>query len=217
MSITKPSRKAGIRVAGIGVIGAAILVAANGPGVFAGLKAEAVAANPMAATTGTLQLDLNGKAAFAANIDKLAPGDTVTRYVDLANSGTLAAQALKVKVEATGDAVLTSGAKSLTMQITSCDVAWTSGACSGTEKNQAPEASVATFSSMTDFTNSVDLAADNGALFLKVVFALPASIDETTTDGTLPADTVQGKAASLKVTFQESQRTKVDTDATVTG
>ena len=54
MSITKPSRKTTLRLAGVGVVGAAMLVAANGPGVFAGLKAEAAVATPMAATAGTL-------------------------------------------------------------------------------------------------------------------------------------------------------------------
>ena len=208
MSITKPSRKTTLRLAGVGVVGAAMLVAANGPGVFAGLKAEAAVPTPMAATTGTLKLDLTNGANFAAAIDKLAPGDTVTRYVQLTNSGDLAAQALKFKVETTGDAVLTSGAKSVTMSIKSCSVAWASGACSGTEKSQAGDASVSTFSGMTAFSNSVDLDVA-GSTFLKVVFTLPSSIDETTTDGTLPSGTVQGKSATVKVTFQESQRTAV--------
>lgn len=208
MSITKPSRKATIRLAGVGVIGASLLVAANGPGVFAGLKAEAAVATPMAATTGTLKLDLANGAAFAANIDKLAPGDTVTRYVDLTNSGDLAAQALKFKVDTTGDAVLTTGAKAVTMSIKSCSVAWASGACSGTEKNQASDTSVGSLGTMAAFANSVDLAAGD-SIFLKVVFTLPSSIDETTTDGTAPAGTVQGKSATVKVTFQESQRTAV--------
>lgn len=209
MSITKPSRKSTLRLAGVGVVGAAMLVAANGPGVFAGLKAEAAVATPMAATAGTLKLDLTNGANFAAAIDKLAPGDTVTRYVQLTNSGNLAAQALKFKVDATGDSVLTTGAKSVTMSIKSCTVAWTTGACTGgTEANQASDASVASFASMTDFSNSVSLDV-NGSTYLKVVFTLPASIDETTTDGTLPSGTVQGKTANLKVTFQESQRTSV--------
>lgn len=210
------SRSAGLRLTGLGIIGTSLLVAASGPGVFAGLKAEAnTAINPMAATTGTLVVALDGTASFASSIANMKPGDSGIRYIRLDNTGTLAARSLKVKVDATGDAVLISGAKALTIKVDSCTQEFTAGSCSGTGSTQIGATVVSGLASFTDFSGAPTLtAASNSAttdsLWLKVTMALPDT-DETTSNGSFPTGTVQAKSANLVFTFQEAQQEGVST------
>lgn len=209
MSITL-SRKTGLRMAGVGVVGAAIIVAANGPGVFAGLKAEAdTVANPLAATAGTLVLDLNGTADFATAISNMAPGDSGTRYIELKNTGTLGARNLKVKIATDGADVLETGDKALRIKVESCSTAFVSGACgdSGGAATQVSNQVVSAYSAFNDFSVPVTLAPA-ASTFLKVTTSLPDST-ETTTNGTAPADTVQGKTVNLVYTFQQAQNEAV--------
>ena len=209
MSITL-SRKTGLRMAGVGVVGAAIIVAANGPGVFAGLKAEAdTVANPLAATAGTLVLDLAGTADFATAISNMAPGDSGTRYIELKNSGSLGARNLKVKIATSGDDVLETGSKALEVKIESCSAAFVSGACgdSGGAATQVAKQAVSSYSTFNAFAVPVTLAPA-ASTFLKVTTSLP-EFDETTTNGTAPADGVQGKSVNLVYTFQQAQNEAV--------
>lgn len=209
MSITL-SRRASLRLAGVGVIGAAIVVAANGPGVFAGLKAEAdTVANPLAATAGTLVLDLNGKADFATAVSNMAPGDSGTRYIELKNTGTLGARNLKVKIATDGDDVLEAGEKALRIKVESCSVAFVDGACgdNGGAAAQVTNQVVSAYSSFSDFAVPVTLAPE-ASTFLKVTTSLP-EFDETTTNGSAPSGTVQGKTVNLVYTFQQAQNEAV--------
>jgi hypothetical protein len=203
MSI-KLSRKANLRLAGVGVIGAAIIVAANGPGVFAGLKAEAdTVANPMAANTGDLILALDGAASFATTIDNMAPGDSGTRYIRLDNTGSLGARNLKVKIATDGDDVLEAGDKALRIKVESCSVAFVDGACDGGAATQVSNQVVSAYVAFNDFATPIVL--DSGdSTFLKVTTSLPDA-NETTTNGNAPAGTVQGKTVNLVYTFQQAQ------------
>ena len=210
MSITL-TRKAGLRLLGVGVFGAAIVVAANGPGVFAGLKAEAdTVANPLAATAGTLVLDLNGKADFATAISNMAPGDSGVRYIELKNTGTLGARNLKVKIATDGADVLETGAKALQIKVESCTVAFANdGSCTEGGATQVISQAVSAYSTFNPFATAVTLDSED-SVFLKVTTALP-EFDETTTNGTAPADGVQGKSVSLVYTFQQAQNEAVST------
>ena len=205
MRINKPSRPAALRIAGVTVVGAAIIVAANGPGVFAGLKATASTVNnPMAATTGTLKLVINsdGVAAFSANVSDLAPGDTVSRNLELDNTGTLAGKALKMKVtpdDATS--VLATGAKALTVTVASC----TDNTYSSCSTSQVAATAISGLADFAAFTNSPSMAKNDGKAYLKITVGMP-DVNEEVVDGTLPADTVQGKSINLTYTFQETQR-----------
>lgn len=209
MSITL-SRKAGLRLVGVGVFGAAIVVAANGPGVFAGLKAEAdTVANPLAATAGTLVLDLNGKADFATAISNMAPGDSGSRYIELKNTGTLGARNLKVKIATDGADVLESGDKALRVKVESCSTAFVSGVCgdNGGAATQVSNQVVSSYAAFNDFAVPVTLAPA-ASTFLKVTTSLP-EFDETTTNGTAPSGTVQGASVNLVYTFQQAQNEAV--------
>lgn len=212
MSITL-SRKAGLRLVGVGVFGAAIVVAANGPGVFAGLKAEAdTVANPLAATAGTLVLELDGAASFGAAISNMAPGDSGTRFIELKNSGTLGARNLKMKIATSGDDVLETGAKALQVKVESCSVPFgNDGSCTdqGGAATQFGTQAVSAYSAIQPFASAVTLDPE-ASIFLKVTTSLP-NFDETTTNGTAPADTVQGKTAELVYTFEQAQNEAVAT------
>jgi hypothetical protein len=205
MSITMPSRRAALRVAGVTVAGAAILVAANGPGVFAGLKATASTVNnPMKATTGSLKLVVNsdGIATFAADVADLAPGDSVARNIELDNTGNLAGKALKMKVTPSdATSVLVTGNKALKVTVASCsDATYTS--CS---TSQIAETVVSGLADYAPFVNSPTMAKNDGKAYLKITVALPDTTEESI-DGVLPDGTVQGKSVNLTYTFQETQR-----------
>lgn len=205
MRITKPSRPAALRVAGVTVVGAAILVAANGPGVFAGLKATASTVNnPMKATSGTLKLEINsaGLAAFSADVADLAPGDTVSRNIELDNTGNLAGKALKFKVtpdDATS--VLATGAKALKVSVASC----TDDTYSSCSTSQITSTVVSGLSDYVAFSNSPTMAKSTGKAYLKLTVELP-DVTEESTNGALPDGTVQGKTLNLTYSFQETQR-----------
>ena len=207
MSITKPSRRAALRAAGVTVVGAAILVAANGPGVFAGLKATATPANPMKATAGTLKLVVNnaGQAAFSADVTDLAPGDSVSRNIQLDNTGKLAGKDLKLKVTPSDAAsVLATGSTALKITVASC----TDNTYASCSTSQIPATAVSGLADYVAFSNSPTMAKETGKAYLKVTVELP-DVSEETVDGTLPSGTVQGQSVNLTYTFQESQRTGV--------
>ena len=208
MSITKPSRRAALRIAGVSVIGASILVAATGPGVFAGLKATAsTTGNPMKATSGTLKLVINssGIAAFSADVPDMAPGDSVSRNIELDNTGTLDGKALKMKVTADdASSVLATGDKALKVTVASCADS-TYASCSTAQISSTTIAGLADY---VAFTSSPTMAKISGKAYLKITVALPDTTEETV-DGTLPAGTVQGKTLNLTYSFMETQRDAV--------
>jgi len=82
--------------------------------------------------SGILQLTLadNG-AGFTTAISNLAPGDTVNRFDNLSNGGTLDASALSLKVADTVNSKLTTDTTNgLNVTVSTCPVAWTTaGAC----------------------------------------------------------------------------------------
>jgi hypothetical protein len=208
MSITKPSRRAALRVAGVTVVGAAVLVAANGPGVFAGLKATASTVNnPMKASSGTLKLVINsaGVASFSADVADLAPGDSVARTLELDNTGNLGGKALKMKVTPSdATSVLVIGDKALKVTVASCTDA-TYASCS---TSQIAATAVTGLADYVAFTNSPTMVKNDGKAYLKITVALPDTAEESV-DGVLPDGTVQGKTVNLSYTFQETQRDAV--------
>lgn len=203
----KLSRSTGLRLTGVAVAGAALLAAATGPSVFAGLKATASAPG-QTASTGTLKLALDGTATFSQSVSDMAPGDNITRYLTLQNTGALAAKDIKMQVVGTGDASLNSGAKQLKVTVSSCDTAFSSGTCAGGEKSQISATGIDGLGSYVAFSNSPVMAPVTGALYLKVVVSLPDT-DEVTADGVFPTGTIQGKSTSLAYTFQTAQRAVV--------
>lgn len=174
------------------------------------LQAEAHNTSAQAITSGTLKLaQTDNGAGFTSTVSNMAPGDIVNRYVDYANNGTLASKALRLKVvDATPTLLTNSATRGLQLVVTDCSGSWSAsaGTCSGTT-TQLLSAPIASLGSDTAFSGITTLAANTGALHLQFSLTLPDSPNnETTVNGVLPANTIQGLAAALTWTLSETQR-----------
>lgn len=176
--------------------------------VFASLTATATGTGSV--TSGTLKLtqaSTGSSGGFATAIAGMAPGDTINRYVDLLNGGTLDAVTPTLRIAGSGsNALTTNGTTGLQVTINACSVAWTqgTGACSGTTTAVLASTSALTLASDTAITLASNLAGATSAL--KISISLPSG-SEVTTNGTLPGGTIQGLTTSLTWTFTETQRT----------
>lgn len=203
----RTSKRAAWRPLAMATVGGAVLVM-MGAGVWASLSATASNVDPQEVSTGTLKLTMtpNG-AGFTQSISNLAPGDVVNRYVDVANSGTLDGQALTLAVTGTGSTPLTTDAtRGLAVTVTECvGGTWTAGTgvCSGTTSALVSSKPVSTFGTATSLVSGA--VASGETRELQVTVTLPDQT-ETTVNGALPANTIQGLSTQLTYTFAETQR-----------
>jgi hypothetical protein len=193
-------------------VGGALLLA-SGAGVWAGLSARTSSA-PQAAGSGTLSLTLaaNG-AGFTQPVSALAPGDTVHRYVTLAQAGTIAGQQLTLSLASSTSTLLTgTDARSLRLSVASCSGTWTpaTGACSGTTSVLVSPTTTVASAIAAPVTVVAGVLATSTPL--RVSLLLPDN-DEVTTNGVPPASTVQGLSTSLTWTFAVQQRTATTTSS----
>ena len=187
--------------------------------VYATLSAQSFNTTPTAATAGTLSLiQADNGNGFTTPIDKMAPGDTVYRYVKYTNNGNLDAQDLKLSLSDSVNSVLTTDAtRGLSITVSQCSVAWTpaSGACGGTSTNLGTATAVALKSTPLSLPvvpttpAGANLLAGQ-AIHLRFAITLPDT-NETTVNGVLPANTVQGKTAALTWTLSETMRSTTTT------
>jgi hypothetical protein len=202
---------------------AGLLLLVAGPSVFASLNAQTSNAEPQTVASGTLKLTMsstNPSAGFSSSITNLAPGDAVNRYIDLTNSGTLDSQGLTLAIASRGTAsLITDGSapvttRALRVTVTSCVAEWEQekGICSDKDGavTQIKSAPLSDFASPQAFTDSVLTAA--AGLHLQIQMELPDQV-EMTTNGSLPANTVQNGSVDLTYTFAEAQRTAVITNS----
>ncbi len=221
MKFRAPSKGASLRLAAVGVMAASGLAIAGSSGIFAGLTAEASNTTPQQSTAGTLELGLNNNGnGFSQAIANIAPNDTVNRFVTLTNTGNLDSINPGLKIAATGTpSLITDGRgsatnKALTVEVSSCTVAWntSAGTCAdaGGGKVEVAAAPLSTFNASQVFQT---LALNSsGALRLRIQVKLPNQ-DETTSNGTRPAYTVQGGSVNLTYTFRADQRTGITTSS----
>lgn len=201
---------------GITVIGGLLLTSAGllaSAGIYAGLSATATS-SAESVTSGTLKLTLGadtGSAGFSTFAAKMAPGDTDNVYVNLSNTGTLATAAgMTLAVTGTPSNALTNGTvagEGLNVTLSQCSVAWTvaTSTCSGTTTAILATTQVSSLATAAALSNVPALAAATGQVaHLRVSLGLVAS--ETSTNGVLPASTVQGLSSALTYTFTEQQR-----------
>jgi spore coat-associated protein N len=200
----------------VGIAFAGIGLAITGFGVYAGLNAVATNTSPTQVSSGTLKLTMadNG-AGFTSTVSGMAPGDTVNRYVDLTNGGTLDAKNLTLAASDANSTLLSTDAtKGLHVTVTQCTSGvWTAstGACAGgsTSVLLASTALSALSSAQSLVSGAV---AQGTVLHLQVKVVLPDET-ETTTNGNLPAGTVQNLTAQITWTFSEDQRTATTTNS----
>ena len=203
--------------------GAAIVIsvaAIAGQSVLASLNATAFNTTAQNFNAGTLKLDLaNSGNGFGTSITNVVPGDVINRYVTLTNSGTLNGIGLTLKTAQTGtQTLITDGAgsvtnKALKLTVTSCTVAWntTTGACTGgTTATELASTVIGSFTSPIALTNST---MSSGAVkYLQMKIELPDQ-NETTVNGTLPANTVQSGSVDVTYTFDLKQRLATETNS----
>ena len=277
-----------VAILGVAAIGGVSLVSTN---VFASLNATAFNTTAQNISVGTLKLTQANATSPASGgittaIGPIQPGDTVNRYVDLTNGGSLAASAMTLQIAdaqtaatitgatATGgtatyttsaahnfipgqtvtiasitggtynkvnatifatpssttftvvDAALTGtytsggtatplstltsdATNGLKVTVSACAVAWSGGLCSGgagLPVLSQTAASVLKAGAQTLTPGNLVLTA-GGLTRLQISMFLPATLSETTTNGTLPATTLQGAVGSITWTFTEAQVT----------
>lgn len=188
--------------------------------VLATLQAETHNTTPQAITSGTLKIEhLKNGNGFTTTIADMAPGDVVNRYVDYTNSGSLDSKALRLKVAGTGSTLLTTDAtRGLQLVVTDCTGGtWapTTGVCSSGTTTTLLTSPVASLGSDMPFSGTTTLNA-GAAMHLQFKVSLPNGggiNDETTVNGALPANTIQGLSTSITWTLSETQRDGVTTNS----
>lgn len=206
------SRRTPRKSAAAAVAVAGLLI--TGGGVYAGLNAVATNTTAETVNAGTLSLTMadNGTG-FSQNISNMAPGDVVNRFVDLTNAGTLAAQNLTLAVADGNSSILSTNAtKGLLVTVSSCTSAWVvaggTATCGDALKPNGTQIFSAPMASMG--TQTLASGALTGPYHYEISLTLPDQ-NETTTNGTPPATTVQGATAALTWTFGETQRAATTT------
>ena len=200
----------------LAAIGGAGLVASN---VFAALTATATNTSGGSVTTGTLKLVLAPSGVsgitggFTSPISAMGPGDTVNRYIDLSNTGTLDGASPTLQIfSSDSNTLVNSPSAGLQVTISACTVAWSNtGTCSGTTTSTLATTPVSTLKGAAQ-TITLPSVLVGGVNYLKVSTALPVGT-ENVLNGVLPGGTVQGLTASLTWTFVIQERNAVTTNS----
>ncbi len=201
MSVTTPRRRAARRTLGsLGIVGAAAAVA--GMGTFATFT-DSTAPLDASLTSGTLSLDLNaahGTATLPMNAAGFVAGDSISRSVDLVNSGDLGFAGLSLNSVATASSVLdTDKVNGLQLSVRSCSVSWTESVTAG----------VATYTCGGTTSTILSGAAVTTSAQSALASVNPGGRDHLVVTLTLPAsagNTFQGKSSALSVSFTGTQR-----------
>jgi len=197
-------------------------VALVGSSVFASLTATAFNTSAHSVSSGTLKLTQASSgvagltAGFTTAVTGVAPGDTINRFIDLTNGGTLAGASMTLGLADSAATKLTTDAvNGLQVTVKECTVAYTTvtGLCSGTETTMVGpvSANLLTSTPQTLTVAAADLLA-GGVAHTKFIISLPTN-SEVTTNGTLPGGTIQGLTSLLTWTFTETQRAATNTVA----
>jgi hypothetical protein len=205
MTATLTSRGRNTRkvLGSLGIVGAAAAVA--GMGTF-GTFTDSTAPLNASVTSGTLSLDLNATnstATLPMTAAGFVPGDSISRSVDLVNSGNLAFAGIQMTSTATTSSLLdTDKVNGLQLSVKSCPVNWTETVtggvatytCSGTVTTISNGSAVTT----VGLNNAASFnPGANAADHLVLTLTLPAGADNS----------FQGKTSALSVTFTGTQKT----------
>jgi hypothetical protein len=198
MTTTTKSRNARKVLGSLGVLGAAAAVA--GLGTF-GTFTDSTTPISTEVASGTVDIDLaNPGFAIPATTNNFVPGDSMTRAVNLINTGTAALSTVSLGVTATTSSVLdTNTTNGLQLQVRSCSVAWTQSSASGaptytcngttTERFAGPVIGNRTLTGL----NSLN---PGGTDHLTFSITLPTAADNT----------FQNKTSTLSLVFTGTQR-----------
>ena len=202
----------GLGISGVAVVGGIGLISNS---VFAGLTATATSV-PQSVTSQTMKLTQSASgstAGFSSSISNMAPDDIIYRYIDLKNVGSMNGTALTLRLADSATSTLTSNASiGLQVQIDECSVAWSvTYTCTG-DTTSVLAATSANALTTADRSLTVASLAAGATSKLRIKLSIPTS-SEVTTNGSLPATTVQGQTSNLTWTFTEAQRVATTTNA----
>jgi hypothetical protein len=181
----------------------------------AGLDAIAFNTTPQVINSGTVSITLtNGDGGsltkgFSHTFDKMLPGDTNIVYVKVTNADTAIKDLeLSLSESPTVNTRLTRDAtQGLKVSVTSCPTAWAAGVCvSPTTRLTNVALSTINTSTTGAATPLVSGAiAASAVQYLKFEIALP-DITEVTTNGIVPANSIQGLSTNVLWKFKAVQR-----------
>ena len=205
--------------------GAVIVIsvaAIAGQSVLASLNATAFNTSAQNINAGTMKLKFDTtttRTTFTQPITNLVPGDVVYRYITLENNGTIDGKDLKLSLGTAAGNTATlindvGTSKALRLTVTSCPIAWTINNNIATCATPSEEISVRTIGSLSapaTFALNPILASTNSR-YLQMKIELPDQ-NETTLNGALPANTIQGGSVDLTYTFDLAQRTAQPTNS----
>ena len=201
---TTRSRNARKIIGSLGIVGAAAAVA--GMGTF-GTFTDSTAPLNASVTSGTLSLDLNSTnstASLPMNAAGFVPGDSISRSVDLVNSGDLAFAGIQLTSTATTSSILdTNKTSGLQLSVKSCSVPWTES-LTGTVAKYTCAGTTSTLASgpAAMFANLNNPAVLNAKGVDRLVVTL--SLPETA------GNEFQGKTSTLSISFTGTQKTGTD-------
>ena len=201
-----------IAIVGAATLGGSALVSSS---VFASLTAVATQAQGI--QTGTLKLVQSSNVTsgmtggITTSIPAMTPGDTVNRYIQVDNTGTLAASGITLKAATTGSILATDATNGIHVSLTGCSTAWVAATCSGSVSVLASTA-LSALTTGVALSNASAVLAASGHLYLQMAISLPNS-SEVTTNGTLPGSTIQGISETVTWTFTTTQVTGSTTNS----
>jgi hypothetical protein len=198
-SRTRTARKV---LGSLGIVGAAAAVA--GMGTF-GTFTDSTAPLNASVSSGTLSLDLNATnstATLPLTAAGFVPGDSISRSVDLVNSGNLAMGSIQMNSTATTSSVLdTDKVNGLQLSIKSCSVNWTETVTAGVATYACTGGTTSTLATgpavLSATLSNIASINPQGNDHLVVTLSLPTSAN----------DTFQGKTSALTVSFTGVQKT----------
>lgn len=207
-----------ITIIAVAAVGGTGMVTSN---VFAALTATATNTSGGQITTGTLKLTMapsataGTTAGFSTVIDKVGPGDTFNRYINLTNAGTLDGMTPTLQlITSDTNTLVESATAGLQVSIAGCATAWTiTFTCTGGSTVVLASTPAKTLKTAATAITLPTLLA-SGVNYLKVSITLPPS-NENVLNGTLPSGTIQGLTANLTWTFvmADSSATPVGVDS----
>jgi spore coat-associated protein N len=140
-------------------------------------------------TTGTVQIALGATGAATNHLNiatgMLAPGDTVSRTVDLTNTGTLPLGSITLTTTATTSSKLdTDPVNGLQLQVDACSAPWTESGSAPAFSYTCGGTATVTLASQPLIGSNLDLGSLNalapgGTDHLRVALAFPATADNT--------------------------------------
>lgn len=182
-------------------------VALAGHGVFATFTSSVTGGGEQITTgTVTIALGATGASTNRLNVSAsgVAPGDTISRSVDLSNAGTLNLASITLAVSTSPTSALdTDATNGLQTTVKSCSVAWTEAGppytytCTGgTTSTIVASTPVATLKSSPTALAGLNSLTASGTDHLLVTLTLPSSADNT----------FQSLTSTLSYTFTGTQR-----------